>query len=145
MKTIISYESTTGFARKVILTVLLVLVLAAGVLIVTAVKDSAEKMNAIVNADIDMAQVADGIYTGSSDSGLVEVEVLVEVRNHQITSIDLVHHQNGKGASAEAILEEMIAQNTDNVDAVSGATMSSKTIRGAVNAALQKGLTICLP
>ena len=41
---------------------------------------------------------------------------------------------------AEAMLEEMIKANTDDVDAVSGATCSSHTIRNAVNNALQEGL-----
>lgn len=34
----------------------------------------------------------------------------------------------------------MVQNNTDNVDAVSGATASSATIRNAVNKALQSGL-----
>lgn len=94
-----------------------------------------------VNEEIDMEQIPDGIYNGSSDAGLVYVEVNVTVEDHKITKIDLIKHENGKGKPAEAILDEMIAQNTDDVDAVSGATASSKTIRNAVNKALQQGLT----
>lgn len=93
-----------------------------------------------VNVDIDMSKVKDGIYEGSSDGGMVYVEVKVKVKNHSIESINLVKHDNGKGKPAEAMLDEMIAQNTDNVDVVSGATISSKTIRNAVNISLQKGL-----
>ena len=36
--------------------------------------------------------------------------------------------------------EKQVRQNTDDVDAVSGATISSQTIRNAVNRALQQGL-----
>ena len=92
------------------------------------------------NVTIDMSQVKDGIYEGSSDGGLVKVEVEVEVKDHTITAIHLLRHDNGKGKPAEAMLDDMVAQNTDDVDAVSGATASSKTIRNAVNKALQKGL-----
>lgn len=106
------------------------------------------KMNSItktamakqINAEIDMNQVKDGSYLGSSDGGMVKVEVEVTVENHKITKIDLLKHENGKGQPAEAMLDEMIKANTDDVDVVSGATGSSKTIRNAVNKALQEGM-----
>lgn len=88
------------------------------------------------NIDINMEQVADGIYTGSSDGGLVKVEV----KDHKIVNINLLKHECGKGKPAESMLEEMVQKNTDDVDCVSGATASSKTIRNAVNKALQSGL-----
>lgn len=103
----------------------------------TKTQDAVEKQ---VNVEIDMNLVADGIYTGSSDGGLVQVEVEVEVKDHAIQNITLVKHANGKGKPAEAMLDEMVKENTDNVDEVSGATVSSKTIRNAVNNALQQGL-----
>lgn len=93
-----------------------------------------------VNIQVDMNQVKDGSYFGSSDGGMVKVEVEVTVENHKITKIDLLKHENGKGQPAEATLDEMIKANTDDVDAVSGATCSSKTIRNAVNKALQEGM-----
>lgn len=93
-----------------------------------------------VNAEINMEQVADGIYTGSSDTGIVKVEVEVEVKNHEIVNINLLKHQCGKGKPAESMIEEMVKKNTDDVDCVSGATVSSKTIRNAVNSALQNGM-----
>ena len=92
------------------------------------------------NVEIDMAQVKDGTYEGESDGGMVKVKVSVEVKDHKIAAINLIEHKNGKGKPAEAIIPEMIKKNTDNVDAVSGATGSSRTIRNAVNVALQKGL-----
>lgn len=55
--------------------------------------------------------------------------------------IQLLRHENGKGAPAEAMLPEMLRQNTSEVDIVSGATMSSKAIRAAVRDALAKGVT----
>lgn len=100
-------------------------------------KDALEKQ---VNLDINMEKVKDGTYSGCSDGGMVYVEVEVMVKDHSIESINLIRHDNGKGKAAEAMIVEMIAKNTDNVDAVSGATASSKTIRNAVNNALQKGM-----
>lgn len=103
-------------------------------------KVTKEAMDKQVNVEIDMEQVADGIYKGSSDGGMVKVEVEVEVKDHKIANINLLKHECGTGKPAESILDEMIKNNTDDVDAVSGATASSKTIRNAVNKALQSGL-----
>ena len=70
----------------------------------------------------------------------MKVKVEVTVIDHQIQDIKLIEHRNGKGKPAEAMLEVMIQENTYDVDCVSGATASSKTIRNAVNKALQQGL-----
>lgn len=103
-------------------------------------KMNKEVLDKQVNAEIDIEQVADGTYTGSSDGGLVKVEVEVEVKDHKIVNINLLKHECGTGKPAESMLEEMVEKNTDDVDYVSGATASSKTIRNAVNQALQSGM-----
>lgn len=86
-----------------------------------------------------ISAVEDGIYEGEVETALVKVTVLVTVADHQIRDIQLTRHENGRGAPAEAMLAEMVRQNTSEVDTVSGATMSSKTIRAAVRNALAKG------
>ena len=101
------------------------------------VKEAMEKQ---VNVEIDMSKVADGIYTGSSDCEVVQAEVEVTVKDHKITEVKLLRHVNGQGEKAEEIVNEMVKQNTYDVDGVSGATYSSNTIKHAVNVALQKGL-----
>jgi len=53
--------------------------------------------------NIDLKAIADGMYTGSYSSFPVAAEVEVRVIDHQIVSIDLIKHQNGKGGAAEAI------------------------------------------
>ena len=111
-----------------------------GVMIGVKVTQTGRALKQQVNEPIDMAQVADGTYRGESDGGLVKVEVEVEVKDHKIVNINLLKHECGKGKPAESILEEMVKRNTDDVDGVSGATASSKTIRNAVNQALQSGM-----
>lgn len=86
-----------------------------------------------------ISAVEDGIYEGEVETALVKVTVLVTVADHQIRDIQLTRHENGRGTPAEAMLAEMVRQNTSEVDTVSGATMSSKTIRAAVRNALAKG------
>lgn len=123
-----------------------VMIIIAGIIVIFAlfcvvmVKKTDKALSNQVNADINMSEVKDGTYTGTSGGGLVKVEVQVTVKDHAITAIELVKHDNGKGKPAEVTLDEMVKKNTDDVDGVSGATASSKTIRNAVNKALQQGI-----
>ena len=129
--------------KKIVRTVLIIVaavVVLMGVMIGVNVTQTVRALKQHVNEPIDMAQVADGTYRGESDGGLVKVEVEVEVKDHKIVNINLLKHECGKGKPAESILEEMVKRNTDDVDGVSGATASSKTIRNAVNQALQSGM-----
>lgn len=103
-------------------------------------KKTQEALAKQVNADIEMSEVQDGVYTGASDGGMVQVQVEVTVQDHKLTAVQILEHQNGKGQPAEIIVQNMVAENTYDVDAVSGATISSKTIKNAVNQALLKGV-----
>lgn len=77
---------------------------------------------------------------GKKRACIIFAGVVPMVENHVIISINLLKYKNGQGKPAEAILDEMIRRNTDEVDAISGVTISSKTIRNAVNQALQQGM-----
>lgn len=97
------------------------------------------QMTKLVFEDIDMLKVEDGTYIGTAQAGFVNVEAEVTVENHQITNIVILKHENGFGSKAEKITEEMIKNNTYDVDVVSGATASSETIKNAVCNALLQG------
>lgn len=96
-----------------------------------------KSLASLENAAINMNNVADGVYSGHSELGPVSVDVEVHVTDHKLTKIDLVRHACGLGRPAEAITEKMVEQNTFDVDAVSGATVSSEIIKNAVNKALR--------
>lgn len=85
---------------------------------------------------LDLSNIEDGTYTGSEDGKLVKVTVKVTVKDHKITGIDIIEHQNGKGQPAEAITKDIIEKNSPDVDAISGATLSSNVIKVAVYNAL---------
>lgn len=93
-------------------------------------------MNNLSYQEVNMNTVDDGIYLGKAETSLVKVEVKVEVKNKQITSIDILKHDNGMGEKAEQITTYMIDKNTYDVDAISGATASSEVIKSAVSNAL---------
>lgn len=91
------------------------------------------------DASFDLAQITDGTYPGSCDNGLVKVWVEVIVENHTIVEIRLLEHDNGLGSAAEVITDTVVQRQSVEVDAISGATMSSKTILKAVENALSGG------
>lgn len=84
----------------------------------------------------DLTQLADGTYTGRCDNGIVKVQVAVDVRDNAIAAVRIMEHNNGLGTPAEAITDAVVRRQSVEVDAVSGATLSSKTILKAVENAL---------
>ena len=87
-------------------------------------------------ARIDLSSIEDGVYTGSYSAFPVSAEVSVTVKNHVIAAIELIEHDNGRGASAEVISGKVIESQSLQVDSVSGATYSSKVILKAIESAL---------
>ena len=87
-----------------------------------------------------IARVPDGTYGGSYDAGLTRVELETTVREGRITSIEILRHDKGKGKKAESIVEDVIREQSLDVDAISGATISSKVILKAAEHSLRKGL-----
>lgn len=130
---------------KKLIKALLLLLLALALLVLggmTAMQAQARRSMAELEAVpvIPLSDVADGVYKGMQETPLVKVTVSVTVQNHAIAGIQLLRHENGRGAPAEALLEEMVRGNTSEVGVVSGATMSSKVITAAVRNALAKGV-----
>ncbi|GMK94820.1 TPA: FMN-binding protein [Clostridioides difficile] len=92
----------------------------------------------LVVKDINIANIKNGIYTGSADNKL-KATVSVEVNNGKIQNINILKHDNLLGKPAEKITTNIIKQQSLDVDAITSATYSSNTIRKAVENALRKG------
>ena len=86
--------------------------------------------------EIDSGQLKDGEYLGNYEIFPVKVSVKTTVLNGKITQIELLEHFNGKGAPAEKIVDDIIEKQSLQVDAVSGATVSSIAIKKAVEDSL---------
>ena len=125
----------------IVISALLVIGFLAGGIYLKSIGDYKAKVNALAFDEIDLKKVEDGIYEGQCDTGVVRARVQVTVRNHWLESIELLEHENGRGAPAEAILDQMVRCQTTAVDFVSGATCSSKFIRKAVENAITTGLS----
>ena len=81
----------------------------------------------------------DGIYRGENNQPPIPLVILdVTVQNERLVKIDIVEHYHSPiGKQAEKIIPEIIKHQSLDVDVVSGATASSKSILKAVENALQ--------
>ncbi|MBO4496457.1 MAG: FMN-binding protein [Clostridiales bacterium] len=120
----------------IILAIVVLLISFVGIMLLRMKK----QLDKIDKTPVDVSQVADGVYEGEYEAVLVKVKVQVTVSNGEIADVELLKHDNGRGKPAEAMIEEMEKNNTAEVDAVSGATVSSEVIKAAVRDALRKGL-----
>ncbi len=88
----------------------------------------------------DVSAVADGTYEGSAKGIGGDVPVTVTVEGGKITDVTVGENSETQGIGSKAIeqLPALIvaANGTEGVDAVSGASVTSKAIFDAVNAAL---------
>ena len=98
-------------------------------------------MDTLLLQEVDLAGVADGTYTGTADAGIIRVTAQVTVQDHTLTDVALLQHKNGQGKAAESMTGSMIREQKILVDAVSGATLSSRVIQKAVETALAGGGT----
>ena len=85
-------------------------------------------------------KLKDGEYEGSAKGYGGELTVRVTIKDGKIADIKVVSHNETPEyfKAASAILDTMIKNNTFDVDAVSGATITSNALKSAVSKALIK-------
>ena len=92
-------------------------------------------------ANVPAGGYKDGTYEGSGTGFGGTITVRVTISGGKIAAIDILDASGETGsyfASAKGVISKMIAGNTPNVDAVSGATYSSNGIIQAVQNALSQ-------
>lgn len=101
--------------------------------------DSASKRAAseITINNIDLTKVDSGVYLGNYSHGPVKVKVQIVVKDNIIEEIKILEHENGLGNKAERIVGDIIDKQTLEVDIVSGASVSSKSILKAIEVAFE--------
>ena len=91
----------------------------------------------LIGKKIDKENIKDGIYEGHYKSGPVKVVAKVNIEKQRIAKIELLSHRTWKGKKAEKIIPNwIIEEQSTKVDAVSGATISSRVIMNAVQNAI---------
>lgn len=103
-----------------------------------SVADYKKAVNETTFINLDISNVADGVYVGEYDVDFVYAKVEVTVQHGVITNIDILEHKNGRGKPAEIVVDRIIEEQKIDVDAVSGATNSSIVIKKAVENALRE-------
>jgi uncharacterized protein with FMN-binding domain len=92
---------------------------------------------------VPAGKLKDGRYIGRANldwRNTAEVEITVE--KGMITHIRVIHHKHGpdKKYSADVIIQRIIKAQSTDVDVVTGATVTSRVITGAVQDALNRAL-----
>lgn len=85
------------------------------------------------------AKLTDGTYEGEAQ-GMAPLKVKVEVAEGKIASVEVTEHAETPEISdpaLEQIPALIVEKNSTDVDAVSGATVTSTAIKDAVNNALE--------
>jgi uncharacterized protein with FMN-binding domain len=95
--------------------------------------------SAIVQQTQDKGSYIDGTYTGTGNGFRGETKTSVTVENGNITDITVVSYQDDEeyfNRAENTVISEILSNQDTNVDAVSGATFSSKGIMASVADAL---------
>lgn len=113
--------------------ILLVIVVVFGIAFFLRFQQMAKRIESAVVEDVDLTQLADGIYTGEYGDFLVDVKLKVTIKDHQITAIEITEQRSGPGYEATETIDRIIEAQSPRVDAATG---SSRCIMLAVQDAL---------
>lgn len=124
---------------KIVGLVVLILIVSVGGMTLWALNYH-KKLKAAPLTDVDLSKVKDGTYQGSWDIKMWTSPVEVAVENHKISSIKITRNQYSMPESENELLKRVIDKQSLHVDAIAGATITTKAILKSTEAALEKGL-----
>jgi uncharacterized protein with FMN-binding domain len=126
--------------RKKVLTGLgipVVIIVILGIAYSLRFRQMVKRIDSVIIEDIDLKQIADGMYAGEFEDFLVKAQLEVTVQDHRITNIRIIDQRSSGGHEALEIIDRIIKAQSPKVDVVSGATGSSRCIMIAVQNALK--------
>lgn len=85
---------------------------------------------------VDLSSLENGVYSGSFGDFLIQVSLEVTVSDGRMTDITVTEQQSGPGYEARETIDRILEAQSPAVDAVSGATGSSRCIMISVYRAL---------
>ncbi len=97
-----------------------------------------KQANDLLIKNPDLPDISDGEYIGEYSVAPVRVKVSVTIADHEITGITILEHDNGLGSAAESIVNDIVAAQSLETDAISSATVSSRCILKAVENAIDE-------
>lgn len=123
-----------------IATFLILIVLLSAAVYLQSVADYQKAVRETAIGEADFSIIPDGVYVGEYDVNFICAKVEVTVQSGKMTDIAILEHKQERGKAAETVINDMIAQQKIDVDAVSGATNSSTVIKKAVENALREAV-----
>ena len=112
------------------------IILAAGLIL----SSSGCQIAPLMGTPVEPEGIKNGVYEGEYKKGINKAVVKVTITDSRIADVELVKHTAswiGKKAN-EIIPQKIVEQQSTKVDAVSGATNSSRVIMNAVQKAIEK-------
>jgi uncharacterized protein with FMN-binding domain len=122
--------------KKILIWSGIVFLVLIAVMMIFAVLGLKETTDLTIEA-VDLSQIPDGSYTGKYDNFRFSNTVEVVVKDHQIIEIQPVKTADGREKLNEELIENILEQQRNDIDAVSGATASSNGFLKAVEIALE--------
>ena len=116
---------------------LLILISVLAAALVTGCEGSPEEVELEMP---ELSSVSDGVYRATASVPPVVARVEVSVNSGRITGFRVRRHLTGQGRAAEVLADRIVAAQTIQLDAVTGATYSSKAILKAGEKALRRGI-----
>jgi uncharacterized protein with FMN-binding domain len=93
----------------------------------------------VIGGPVSQEKLVDGSYEGRYEAGPNKAVVKVAIKDNRIVNIKILKHRAWKGKKAESVIPRIIIERqSTEVDAVSGATYSSRVIMNAVQRAIEK-------
>ncbi len=123
---------------RVIKTILFVFIIAAALMSAFLLIGKNKALDQQINS-VDLAKIPDGVYVGTFKDFRWSNKVEVTVDDHKIVAIAILNKQLIDSAQVmDRLIPAVIAEQTPDVDAVSGATADSNAYLKAIENALTR-------
>ena len=86
---------------------------------------------------VDLDTASDGVYVGVCQIKVLVAGVKVKIQDHKFTDVEVIEHKESYMEQARQIAERVCDEQSLNVDAISGATLTSDTVQKAIENALE--------
>lgn len=130
--------------KKTIISIVCILLLITLGVYLFYILPNEKKLEVVRNMPIEnvnLEEINDGTYRGDYSYGSYTYKVDVIVKAHKIEKIDVINNRDTSHAKkAEGVISRVLEKQSLNVDAVSGATTTSKALLKAIENALKSGL-----
>lgn len=125
--------------KRILLGLALVLVVMIAVTAVSRYQEIGD-LRRLQITDLDLTNVADGVYTGAYGKQVLSAKLQVTVTAGQIADIQVLEPSNGLGKAGNQMISSVLSAQSLQVDIVTGASATSKLVLRTVEEALRQGL-----